>query len=269
MNVEALHNWNNVLQYGLNCDLVCGASDATHILKLLSFSVYLYAFSTPRLLKLDDDEEQMWKTIFDQFATYLEEPHMLECNIERKICRRRKPTSTSATICLEMIRFEEILARIMRHHAEDPSREPLKNYSTFRYTPGRTVDATLILDWGRGPPMLPCSVFSVRLIKALKVLAGPSGSWITSTQEQLMSRPENDRQTIKLQDVCITYEERIEWLVNTQHRDALTWLRSHCGCQTVPEEQRARGCLQKVWRICSSWGNTSHSDEATSGHSDV
>ena len=141
--------------------------------------------------------------------------HHLRCT--QPGCRHRKPWSALATVCLEMIRFEEILARIMRRYVQGRASDQLKDYSTFRYTSDRTVNMQVVVGW-RSTPL--CSVFSEGLITALEKLAEPS--WF----DQKPSTGHGAE--IQFHDYCVAYEERIRDIVKIKAADTWSWLRGYC-----------------------------------------
>ncbi|KAI0089543.1 hypothetical protein BDY19DRAFT_993133 [Irpex rosettiformis] len=205
LDVEMLKNWKISLQNAFNG---FARSNDTYTLKLLSFSLYLYVFSTPRLLGISqgDGEKEAWKAVFGELATALQGSNVQSEGrtprnnpIER---RSEKPLvlSALASICLEIIRFEETLARILHQHIVVDG-TTLESYSNFRYTPNQMVDKTLISGWDCAPL---CSVFPETLISTLKPLAASSYTQPISELDQLSGATE-----INFHEYCIAYGERL------------------------------------------------------------
>ena len=216
MNLKILSDWDKALEVGLKLELV--HSDATHILKLLAFSLYLYMFSTSRLLDIPKSEKQAWAKIFNQFTTSIQKLDAQGSSCDSAECHHRTPSSALATMCLELIRFDETLARILRRHVEDLACEQLKNYAKFRYTSHRMVDTALILGWCSAPL---CSVFPEALISALERLVQPS--WGTPI-------PGTEHKTMQFHNYCLEYEKRVEGLVSIKGTpNTWTWVRGHRG----------------------------------------
>ncbi|KAI0089544.1 hypothetical protein BDY19DRAFT_109447 [Irpex rosettiformis] len=201
-----LYNWKSALQLNLK-DRDLARHDNTFALKLLSFSIYLYIFGTPRLLGITKTEKQAWKMVFDEFAAVLHDPNTQS---EEELCDdpmhcHRTPSSAMATVCLELIRFEEILARILIQSpgTKDPAGMEFKNYAKFRYAPKRMINTTVIQGWDF-PPL--CSVFPQALISALKALAEPR--WKQPISEEISRSTE-----IRFHNYCIAYDNRIRELM--------------------------------------------------------